>query len=143
MPMSYTIYARMKKVGKQKKEELEPVPFELEKKPDTVKDLITALVEMGVRDYNERKEKGQIIQYLTKEEIANQAGAGKISFGTPGGNDADLEQAVENGIQCFEDGIYRIFAGKEEVTSLEQKFSWPEDTVFTFIRLAMLSGRLW
>lgn len=47
----------MKKVGKQKKEELEPVPFELEKKPDTVKDLITALVEMGVRDYNERKER--------------------------------------------------------------------------------------
>ncbi|MCI8949325.1 MAG: hypothetical protein HFG49_04680 [Lachnospiraceae bacterium] len=141
--MSYTIYVRMKKVGKQKKEELDPVSFELEKKPDTVKELITALVASGVRDYNERKAKGEIIQYLTREEIATQAEAGKISFGDLRGNDADLKKAIENGIQCFEDGIYRIFAGQEEVTSLEQKFSWAEDTVFTFIRLAMLSGRLW
>ena len=43
-------------------------------------------------------------------------------------------------IQSFEDGIYRVFAGEDEVTDLDQAFSWPEGTVFTFIRLTMLSG---
>ena len=32
--MAFTIYAKMKRVGKQKKEDLLPVPFELEKRPD-------------------------------------------------------------------------------------------------------------
>ena len=42
--MAFTIYAKMKRVGKQKKEDLLPVPFELEKRPDTVRELVTALV---------------------------------------------------------------------------------------------------
>lgn len=36
--MAFTIYAKMKRVGKQKKEDLLPVPFELEKRPDTVRE---------------------------------------------------------------------------------------------------------
>ena len=37
--MPYTIYAKMKRMGRQRKEELMPVRFELEKKPDTVREL--------------------------------------------------------------------------------------------------------
>lgn len=138
--MSFTIYARMKKVGKQKKEDLIPVPFELEARPDTVRQLLTMLVELGVREYNERKDKGQIVQYLTKEEIRDRASAGKVSFNLRGGSDAVEEEAVENALQSFEDGIYRVFAGEEELTELGQQIPWKDDTVFTFIRLAMLSG---
>lgn len=143
--MAFTIYARMKRAGKQKKEELVPVPFELEARPDTVRELLTVLVQRSVREYNERRDEGQLLKYLTKEEIAGQASAGKISFGVRGGNDAELEQAVENARQCFEDGIYRIFAGEEELTGLEQPIPWKDDgtdeeLVFTFIRLTMLSG---
>ena len=53
--MAFTIYAKMKRVGKQKKEDLLPVPFELEKRPDTVRELVTALVRLSVSEYNERK----------------------------------------------------------------------------------------
>ncbi|WP_125141683.1 hypothetical protein [Clostridium transplantifaecale] len=142
--MAYTIYARMKRVGKQKKEDLLPVAFELGKKPDTVRELLTELVRLSVRQYNERKDEGQVLSYLTKEEISGQAAAGKVSFGLRGGNDADPEKAVDNAVQCFEDGIYRVFAGEEELTGLEQAVPWGAGEegklVFTFIRLTMLSG---
>lgn len=142
--MAYTIYARMKRAGKQKKEDLLPVPFELERKPDTVRELLTELVSLSVRQYNERKDEGQVLSYLTKEEISGQAAVGKVSFGLRGGSDADPEKAVDNAVQCFEDGIYRVFAGEEELTGLEQVVPWGAgedgELVFTFIRLTMLSG---
>ena len=159
--MSYTIRARMKKAGKQKKESLIPVPFELPKRPDTVRELLTALTELSVKEYNERKDQGQLLPYLTKGEILDQASEGKVSFGVHQGSDADPQKAVDNAIQCFEDGIYRVFYGEEELTGLEEPIPWEpaeekaesgaaaEDgkeasgsaaCVFTFIRLTMLSG---
>lgn len=140
MSEQFTIYAVMKKLGKQKKESLAPVPFVLEEKPETVRELIVGLTKLGVKEYNERKDEGQILPYLTKEEINDKASAGKISFGLRGGNDASEEGAVSNALQSFEDGIYRIFAGQEEVTRLEDKIPWEDGLTFTFIRLTMLSG---
>lgn len=138
--MAYTIYVRMKKLGKQKNADLQPVPFVLDEKPDSVRELLTALTKLGVKQYNARKDEGQILAYLTKENIAGQASHGKISFGLRGGEDASERQAVENTIQCFEDGIYRVFAGEKELTSLSETIPWTEDMIFTFIRLTMLSG---
>ena len=51
-----------------------------------------------------------------------------------------MQKACENSIQCFEDGIYRVFAGEDELTGLEERISWKENLVFTFIRLTMLAG---
>ena len=138
--MSFTIYVRMKKFGKQKNTELQPVPFELEEKPQTLRQLLTALTELGVRQYNARKDEGQILAYLTNEEITAQASRGKISLGLRGGGDAIEEQAVENTVQCFEDGIYRVFAGETELTALSDEIPWSESLIFTLIRLTMLSG---
>ncbi len=138
--MSFTIYVRMKKLGKQKTADLQSVPYELDKRPDSVRELLTALTICGVKQYNARKDEGKILAYLTKEEIAEQASRGKIASGLRGGEDASENQAVENTIQCFEDGIYRVFAGETELTDLSEKIPWTEDIVFTFIRLTMLAG---
>ena len=138
--MAFTIYVRMKKLGKQRKEALAPTAFVLEKQPDTVRELLTALVTLGVRDYNARKEAGEILPYLTKEEIAEQSTRGKVAFGVHYGADASEEDAAANAIQCFEDGIYRVFAGETELTALEEEILWTEETVFTFVRLTMLAG---
>lgn len=138
--MSFTIYIRMKKLGKQKSTDLQPIPFELDTKPQTVRELLISLTKLGVKQYNARKDEGQILAYLTKEEIAEQAVRGKISSGLRGGEDAKEDQAIENTIQCFEDGIYRVFAGEHELTTLSDAILWKEDMVFTFIRLTMLSG---
>lgn len=138
--MAFKIYVRMKKAGKQKKDALAAVEMELEKRPETAEELLTALAVKGVREYNERKDEGQVFTYLTREEIVKNALSGKISFGLRGGEDADEDRAVENVLQCFEDGIFRVFAGAEELTELKQRIPWTEETVFTFIRLTMLSG---
>lgn len=138
--MSFTIYVRMKKLGKQKSADLQPVSFELDEKPQTVRELLVSLTRLGVKQYNERKDEGQILAYLTKEEIAEQAFRGKVSSGRRGGADAVEDKAVENTIQCFEDGIFRVFAGDEEMTALSGTIPWAEDMIFTFIRLTMLSG---
>lgn len=138
--MSFTIYVRMKKLGKQKGQELAPIPFVLPEKPGTVRELLISLTALGVQQYNARKDEGQILAFLTKEEIAAQAKRGKISLGLRGGEDACEDQAIENSIQSFEDGIYRVFAGEEELTALSDPIPWREDLVFTFIRLTMLSG---
>lgn len=138
--MSFTVYARMKKLGKQKSAQLQPIPFVLEEKPDTLRELLTALTQLGVAQYNVKKDEGQILAWLTKEEITAQATRGKIVSGLRGGADAVEEQAVENTIQCFEDGIYRVFAGEDELTALSDAIPWTEGLVFTFIRLTMLSG---
>ncbi len=138
--MSYTIQVRMKKLGKQRANSLAPVPFILESRPQTTRDLITALTALGVKDYNARKDEGQLLPYLTREEIAGQAERGKIAFGLRNGEDADESAAIQNAIQCFEDGIYRIFAGETELTALNDEIPQANDIVFTFIRLTMLSG---
>lgn len=138
--MSFTVYVRMKKLGKQKNADLQPVPFVLEERPATLRSLLIALTKLGVQQYNARKDEGQILSYLTKDEIAAQAVRGKIASGLRGGADAVEEQAVENTIQCFEDGIYRIFAGDDELTGLSDAIPWADDLVFTLVRLTMLSG---
>ncbi len=138
--MSFTIYVRMKKPGRQMRKDLSPTSFILDRKPKTTRELLLSLTELGVKDYNARKDTGQILPFLTKEEIADQATRGKVSFGVHGGNEANPEKAAENTIQCFEDGIYRVFAGDEELTELDARIPWKEDLIFTFIRLTMLSG---
>ena len=94
----------------------------------------------GSREFNERKDVGQIVPWLTKSEIENRASSGKVSFGLREGRDAEEKQAAENALQCFEDGIYRIFAGTEELTDLNQPIIWDDSLEFTFVRLTMLSG---
>ncbi len=83
--MSFTIQVRMKRIGKQKKEDLRPVPFVLERKPETVKELLVLLTRLLVQEYNARKDEGQLVKYLTREEIKEKASAGKVSFGLRGG----------------------------------------------------------
>lgn len=138
--MSYTIYVRMKNPGKKERKDLTPVPFDLYQKPETVRELLVSLTKLCVEQYNARRDEGQLLAYLTKEDITDQAARGKISFGLQHGADADPETAVKNTIQCFEDGIYRVFAGDTELTTLAEPIPWTENLIFTFVRLTMLSG---
>lgn len=138
--MAFTIQVKMKRLGKQNRADITPVAFELDGKPQTVRELLISLTRLGVRQYNERRDEGQILAYLTQEEIAAQASRGKISSGLRGGADAVEDKAVENTLQCFEDGIYRVFADEEELTALSDEIPWKDGIVFTFIRLTMLSG---
>ncbi len=136
----YPIYVQRKRPGRGAEQAIAPETIALPERPDTVRKLIEGLVCQQVKDYNARKDAGQLLSWLTRDQIQEKAQAGKISFGLRGGADAGEEQAVENAIQCFEDGLYHIFAGKTELTELDQRIPWEEEPVFTLVRLTMLSG---
>ena len=137
------IKVNLKSIGK-RKQSVEPVIYEIQGTPGTVRELILAVTQTGVREYNERMESSELLRYLTKEEIEDQAQAGKIAFGVNyGEKKAQLSEAQENAIQCFEDGIYRIFLDEEPLEDLDTEISITEENVFTFVRLTMLAGRMW
>lgn len=137
------IKVNLKSIGK-RKQSVEPAIYEIQGTPGTVRELILAVTQTGVREYNERMESSELLRYLTKEEIGDQAQTGKIAFGVNyGEKKAQLSEAQENAIQCFEDGIYRIFLDEEPLEDLDTEISITEENVFTFVRLTMLAGRMW
>ena len=56
---------------------------------------------------------------------------------------ADEEKAVGNALQCFDDGLVRVFLNGEEVAALDQQLDLAEGDVVTLMRLVFLSGRMW
>lgn len=137
------IKVNIKHMGKRKKS-VEPKLYQLISSPSTVKELILAVTQAGVEDYNLRQENQELLTCLTREEIEDKAESGKISFGTVyGDRKADLKKAQDNAIQCFEDGIYRIFLDNRPLESLDESIEITGETVFTFVRLTMLAGRMW
>lgn len=139
------IQITLKSIGK-KNQSIKPTPYEIPSRPTTVRELILAVTEAEVRTYNNRIDTPQLLAHLTqtKEEIEDQAQAGKVSFqANYNGKKADLTQAQENAIQCFEDGIYRIFQDNRPLGQLEDTITVTEQSVFTFVRLTMLAGRMW
>lgn len=140
------IRVNVKHMGRRKKS-VEPVVCRLFTAPSTVRELILAVVEAGVRDYNDKLKDGdlqEVLRCLTRQEIEDKAETGKVAFGVLyGEKEADLKEACDNAIQCFEDGIYRIFLDDRPLLDLEEDIGGETDGMFTFVRLTMLSGRMW
>ncbi len=112
----------------------------------TVSELITDIVKREVSSFNERvadESKGRLKSYLTNDEIENLASSGKINSAINSEKTQDEEAAIANAIQCFEDGIYRIFVGDKELQSLDEEIILVENDELTIVHLTMLSGRMW
>lgn len=133
----------MKKLGS-RRNSITQVPYELEPVPTTVRELIVQMVSICVSDYNGRMESRELLKNLSQAEMEDKAAAGKISFGVNyGEKKAEEEQAIANALQCFEDGIFRIFCGTEQLQKLEDTITLTEKSELTFVRLTMLAGRMW
>ena len=86
----------------------------------------------------------ELLGCMTREEIEDQARGGRIGFGVSyGEQEADKKAAQRNAVQCFEDGIYRIFMDGRPLEELDEPLCATEENVFTFVRLTMLAGRMW
>lgn len=137
------VFVNMKKLGS-RRNSIVQIPYELDPVPTTVQELITQMVSICVRDYNMRMESKELLKNLSQAEMEDQAAAGKISFGVNyGEKKAEEDQAIANALQCFEDGIYRVFVGQEQLQKLEDKVTLSEESELTFVRLTMLAGRMW
>lgn len=137
------IFIQMKAAGK-RKPVIDHIPYEIPETISTLREFLTELVCVEVKRYNEKGTDVQVIPWLSKEQIEDQAEAGKIGFGRIySDKKADAAKAVENALQCFEDGLVRVFQEDRELTGLEDPLHIQEGDCFTLIRLTFLAGRLW
>lgn len=123
---------------------IEKIPVDFPVPPVDVQELIEAIVSWQVCEYNERLQQSEVLKYLTQEEVENKATSGKVGFAVNyNGKPAAEVEAITNALQSYEDGIFRIFIDDAEAGDLSSPILLEEDSTLTFIRLAMLSGRLW
>lgn len=124
---------------------IEPMQIELPDETLTdVRSLITAIVRRQVEGYNQRPGENDLLKYLTQEEIDDRAESGKVDFGVNyNGEKASAEAAVKNALQAYEDGIFRLFVNDEEAGTADSPLALKEGDRLTFVRLTLLSGRLW
>lgn len=137
------IYVKLKSIGK-KRPILENTPMELPDGISTLREILTEVVHNEVQRYNRKETDVQLIPFLTAEEVEAQAETGKVGFGRIWSDKkADPEQAVENAVQCWKDGMVRVFCNETELESLDEPVTIQEGDCFTFIRLTFLAGRMW
>ena len=110
----------------------------------TVEEFLTETVRRNVREYNEKKDAGEILRFFTEEALADKASAGKVSYGDPmDDRKADEEKAVVNAQQCFDDGIVALFVDGVRYQKREERLPLKDQSEVTFIRLTFLAGRMW
>ena len=138
-----TIHITIRQLGK-KRNTISALPFELPGQPATVRELIIAVVRVCAAAYNERVRRGETgIRPMTEENLADMETIGKLAFDVNySDKEADEAAAIDNALQGFEDGLYRIFLGQKELTALEAALSLSERDELTFIRLTMLTGSI-
>lgn len=132
---------QLKRLGKKKIHLLE---FEIEKQPQTLKELIEQCVKSEVKRYNEKREEIKLMSFLSPKDIQEQSETGKIGFGDLENRElAQVDEAIANALLAFEDGLFVVFVDDEEIKSFEQSIALKPDSVIAFIRLTFLTGTYW
>ena len=132
---------QLKRLGKKKIHLLE---FEIEKQPQTLKELIEQCVKSEVKRYNEKREEIKLMSFLSPKDIQEQSETGKIGFGDLENRElAQVDEAIANALLAFEDGLFVLFVDDEEIKSFEQSIALKPDSVIAFIRLTFLTGTYW
>ena len=142
----------IKQMGK-KGRRIKSVPFEYDRCPETAEELIEETVKIMLSTFKERQKKSteeNIPDVLSEETIKSMAEIGKIAFGyIYNEKEQDEAKAIETAKLAFIDGMVRIFINGEEAEYKDENIesgtpiNLSEDDEVTFVRLAMLAGRMW
>lgn len=144
------ILFEQKKPGRTR-QSVAPVEVEIEGRPETVGELIEATVRSVVAAFNSRAVSapedadadlsGALID---EKRIADLAETGRVAFGIVyNGRQEDPDKAVANALQCYDDGLFRIFLNGTPVEGRDTPIKMNDGDVLTVVRLTMLAGRLW
>lgn len=106
-----------------------------------LRDLIARVVQEEVRAFQQRQEERRLARILTKGEVEQAIVRGKVDMGERDSKQkVDPQAAVETALQAFEDGLYYVFVGGEQVQNLDDEVTVRADTRVTFMRLVALAG---
>ena len=137
---SVTVLVSQKHMGNLKKEIL-PVPLVLGYVPQTAEELIRAAVSSCLKAFRERGEADA--RPLSDDAYETMRELGKFSFGLLSDmRDVSEEAAQKAALDAFRDGIFRVFSEDGELTDPKSPVNVRKNAVFTFVRLTMLSGRM-
>jgi hypothetical protein len=104
-----------------------------------VRHLITKLVHETVRDFHLREtDRGS--RAMTPDELAKGLAVGRFGSPREESQTIDVEIAVGQALQAFEDGLYLLFVDEAEKRSLEDRLTLMPDTKVVIIRLTALAG---
>ena len=137
------IYVTLKHMGNVTKK-VKEYPFILNNTPRTFRELIEESVKSCISAYKERANNAKNPAPFTDEQLDGMREIGKFAFGVHyNENKIDEEKAIQTAIDAVTDGLVRVFKGTNEITDLDAEIEISEGDVFTFVRLTMLSGRMW
>lgn len=137
------LFVHIKSLGS-RRNKVDKKPIWLDPPPSTTAQLIADLVNSEIQAYENRPAPDDWLLYLTGDQMREKAVDGKIDFGVDyHGASGCAEAAIRNALQSFEDGIFRLFLNETEVGSLQSPLDLHDGDTLTFIRLALLAGRMW
>ena len=139
---SIRIYVALKNMGNVTKRVKEH-PFVLGRTPETLRELIEESVKACIALYDRAGGENYPIP-LTDEEYDGMREIGKFAFGVHyNEKKPDEVKAIAAATEAVSDGLVRVFRGSVEITGPDTGITVAEGDVFTFVRLTMLSGRMW
>ena len=137
------IYVALKHMGNVTKK-VKEYPFLLGKMPRTFRELVEESVKSCILAYKARANSAKNPTPLTDEQFDGMREIGKFAFGVRDNEtEIDEKKAVQTAIDAVTDGLVRVFKDNVEITDLDAEIEISESDVFTFVRLTMLSGRMW
>ncbi|MDE6228096.1 MAG: hypothetical protein K2M63_11335 [Muribaculaceae bacterium] len=135
------------------RQKIEPILIEIEKKPSTVAELIEETVRVCVAEFNDKAVKAperddldadNVHNVLSGNTIENLAETGRIVFGMVYNDKTeDSDAAVANALQCYEDGLFRLFLNGVPLKDINDSLDLADGDHIIVVRLTLLSGRLW
>lgn len=140
---SVQLYVAVKHAGNIAKKVKES-PLLLANTPGTLGELIEESVKYCIGLYKSRSDSARAVLPLTDEQFEGMREIGKFAFGVHyNENNVDEEKAVKAALDALNDGLVRVFKGNTELTGADTAVKISDGDVFTFVRLTMLSGRMW
>ena len=126
--------------------ENQEIELDLETTNLSVHDFLAAVVDAQVKKYQSasfEKDEEDKTHAVLEDYLSDLLSTGKAGFGALYNlNPVDIDQAKRNAVQAFEDGIFALFQGEEQI---EQNTSiyLSKNEPFVFIRLTFLTGSFW
>lgn len=144
------ILFEQKKPGRVR-QDIVPVEMDIEGKPATVGQLIEAAVRSVVASFNRRAMSASVEPdsdttrvFIGSECMADLVETGRVAFGIVyNGRQENPDKAVANALQCYDDGLFRMFLNGAPLEGKETVIDLNEGDKLTVVRLTLLAGRLW
>ena len=105
----------------------------------TLSQLIEVIVRQQVANFNQKGD--NLLRYLDSSQMQAMKKSGKIGFGEVyNTKTADVEKAVQDALQAFEDGLYFVFIDDVKIEKLTDKVDLKPNAKILFLRLVALTG---